>query len=65
MNDNKTTITAKWIKATGMMPPEFMGGYVCSNCDNWAPRDYYKTKLWLSPYCPTCGAYMINWKEYN
>lgn len=47
-----------WVKARGMMPPEFFGGYVCSECDGWAPRDWRHSKLLRSPFCPNCGADM-------
>lgn len=44
----------RWIKSTGMMPPEFAGNYHCSEC-GWhgisAKEREYKR-------CPECGARM-------
>lgn len=44
----------RWIRMTGMMPPEFHGHYECSECE-WRgkhdiEREYH--------YCPNCGAKM-------
>lgn len=48
-----------WLKATGMMPPEWFGKHVCSVCDHFAPNDEYRgIHEMLSPICPHCGAYM-------
>lgn len=47
-----------WLKATGMMPPEWFGRHVCSICDNFAPNEFHGTHEWLSPICPNCGAKM-------
>lgn len=46
----------RWIKLSGMMPPEFMGKHFCSLCDGCAPNDFGHQKL--SPWCPWCGAKM-------
>ena len=50
----------KWIKPTGMMPPEHHGHYECSECGFWAMRDW--AKPWkgvvLSKFCGGCGAEM-------
>lgn len=51
----------KWIKPTGMMPPEYHGHYECSECGFWAMRDW--AKPWkgvvLSKFCGGCGAEML------
>ena len=48
----------RWVKAEGVMPPEYHGGYLCSECEGWAPRDWRHYKLMLSSHCPHCGADM-------
>ena len=49
----------KWIKATGMMPPEYCGLHICSECGHYAGRKPpYGGKEMLSDYCPNCGARM-------
>ena len=47
-----------WYKPTGMMPPEYAGAYRCSECDEFAPRDWLHYKQELSNFCPNCGATM-------
>ena len=49
----------RWIKMTGMMPPEYHGHYECSECQ-WhmkGPRNSWTREEELS-YCPQCGAQM-------
>ena len=49
----------KWIKMTGMMPPEYHGHYACSEC-GWhmkGLRNSWTREEELS-YCPNCGAKM-------
>ena len=49
----------RWIKMTGMMPPEYHGHYECSECQwhmkgirsSWMKEEEYN-------YCPNCGARM-------
>ena len=48
----------KWIKPTGMMPPEYAGVYRCSECGSFAMRDWKTHKQTLTDYCPSCGARM-------
>lgn len=48
---------AKWVKATGMMPPEWHGRHICSFCKEFALRDFHYRES-LSNYCPNCGAEM-------
>ena len=36
--------------------------YECSECGAKPPKDQWKNE-WLSPYCPSCGAYMGERKE--
>ena len=50
----------KWIKPTGMMPPEYAGHYECSVCGSWAVRDWKRHKQLLSKFCPYCGTRMEN-----
>ena len=49
----------KWIKMTGMMPPEFHGHYECSEC-GWHLAGIRDTKNHEEnfSYCPNCGAKM-------
>lgn len=49
----------RWVKMTGMMPPECRGHYECSEC-RWhirGPRDSCRKEEEQS-YCPNCGAKM-------
>ena len=49
----------KWIKLTGMAPPEYHGHKICSVCESLAPYDpIHPWREMLSPYCPACGAKM-------
>lgn len=51
--------TGKWIKATGMMPPEFHGHHYCSKCGNFANMEPpFGNREDLSEFCPSCGVYM-------
>jgi len=52
--------TGRWIKPTGMMPPEYHGHYECSECGAWAMCTYHKSKVRLTRYCPGCGIKMGN-----
>lgn len=56
--DAEPVVQGQWLKAIGMMPPEWFGRHVCSVCDHFAPNDSYGTHEWLSPICPYCGAKM-------
>lgn len=56
--DAVPVVHGRWLKATGMMPPEYFGRHVCSVCDNFAPNEFHGTHEWLSPICPYCGAKM-------
>ena len=50
--------TGEWIKAKGMMPPEFHGHHCCSECGAFANMDApYGNREGLSNYCPNCGSY--------
>jgi hypothetical protein len=52
-------VHARWVKMTGMMPPEYHGHYECSNCA-WhmkGLRNSWTREEELS-YCPGCGAKM-------
>lgn len=49
----------EWIKATGMMPPEFHGHHCCSECGNFANMEPpFGNREDLSNFCPNCGADM-------
>ena len=51
----------EWIKATGMMPPEFHGHHCCSECGNFANMEPpFGNREDLSNFCPNCGADMRN-----
>jgi hypothetical protein len=51
---------ARWIKPTGMMPPEHHGHYECSECGTWAGRDWLRPwkEVLLTDFCPGCAAKM-------
>ena len=61
--DEQPTISAvpvvhgRWVKANGMMPPEYHGRKCCSVCDAFALSDFYGRER-LSDFCPNCGAKM-------
>lgn len=51
--------TGKWIKAAGMMPPEFHGHHYCSECGNFANMEPpFGNREDLSKFCPNCGVKM-------
>ena len=55
----KPVKTAKWIKLTGMAPPEYHGHKICSVCESFAPYNpIHPWREMLTPYCPGCGAEM-------
>lgn len=49
----------RWIKMTGMLPPEYHGHYCCSECE-WHLKGLRNS--WTREedllYCPNCGAKM-------
>lgn len=52
-------VHGRWIKMTGMMPPEYHGHYECSEC-GWhmkGLRNSWTREEELN-YCPNCGARM-------
>ena len=53
----------KWIKATGMMPPEYHHRHICSVCERFALDQVHKGREELSDYCPNCGAKMLEANE--
>lgn len=56
----ETQKTGKWIKATGMMPPEFHGHHCCSECGNFANMEPpFGNREDLSKFCPNCGSKMM------
>ena len=57
--DAVPVVHGRWIKMTGMMPPEYHGHYECSECQ-WhmkGLRNSWTREEELS-YCPNCGAKM-------
>lgn len=57
--DVREVTHGKWVKATGMMPPEYCGLHICSECGHYAGRKPpYGGRELLSDYCPSCGARM-------
>ena len=55
--------TGEWIKATGMMPPEFHGHHCCSECGNFANMEPpFGNREDLGRFCPNCGARMTPYK---
>ena len=57
--DTAPVVHGRWIKMTGMMPPEYHGHYECSECQ-WhmkGLRNSWTREEELS-YCPNCGAKM-------
>lgn len=52
-------VPGKWVKLTGMAPPEYHGHKICSVCKSFAPYNpFHPGREMLSPYCPGCGAKM-------
>ena len=57
--DAVPVVHGRWVKMTGMMPPEYHGHYECSECgwhmkglrNSWTREEEMK-------YCPNCGARM-------
>ena len=45
----------RWVKLTGMMPPEFHGHYACSEC-GWSGKNFLNELQFRR--CPRCGAHM-------
>lgn len=57
--DVAPVVHGRWVKMTGMMPPEYHGHYECSECQ-WhmkGLRNSWTREEELS-YCPNCGAKM-------
>lgn len=46
----------RWVKMTGMMPPEFTGHYQCSECGWFCKKHSIKETDF--DFCPGCGADM-------
>lgn len=57
--DAAPVVHGRWIKMTGMMPPEYHGHYECSECQ-WHMKGLRNS--WIREeelnYCPNCGAKM-------
>lgn len=57
--DAAPVVHGRWVKMTGMMPPEYHGHYECSECQ-WhmkGLRNSWTREEELN-YCPNCGAKM-------
>lgn len=50
----KTQAMGRWVKAIGMLFPEFNGKHRCSNCGYFALEHRIGCEV-LTPYCPWCG----------
>lgn len=49
----------RWVRLTGMAPPEYHGHKICSLCECFAPYDpLHMGREMLPKYCPGCGAEM-------
>lgn len=57
--DAVPVVHGRWIKMTGMMPPEYHGHYECSEC-GWHMKGLRNswTREEEMTYCPNCGAKM-------
>ena len=55
--DAVPVVHGRWVKANGMMPPEYHHRRCCSVCGGWALYDHIGRE-WTSKYCPNCGAKM-------
>ena len=57
--DAAPVVHGRWIKMTGMMPPEYHGHYECSECQ-WHMKGLRNswTREEEMAYCPNCGAQM-------
>ena len=53
--DAAPVVHARWVKAHGMMPPEYHHRKQCSMCGGWALQDYFGRER-MSHYCPNCGS---------
>ena len=58
-SDMQPVVHGRWIKMTGMMPPEYHGHYECSEC-GWHMKGLRNswTREEEMNYCPNCGAKM-------
>ena len=54
--DVKPVRHGRWVKMTGMMPPEFTGHYSCSECDWFCKK--HSVRETDFDFCPGCGAEM-------
>lgn len=57
--DAVPVVHGRWVKMTGMMPPEYHGHYECSECQ-WHMKGLRNswTREEEMTYCPNCGAKM-------
>lgn len=53
----------RWVKMTGMMPPEFTGHYSCSECDWFCKK--HSVRETDFDFCPGCGAKMTEIGDGN
>ena len=59
LKESKPVKHGRWIKMTGMMPPEYHGHYECSECQ-WHMKGIRSswTREEELAYCPNCGVIM-------
>lgn len=57
--DAAPVVHGRWVKMTGMMPPEYHGHYECSECQ-WHMKGLRNswTREEEMSFCPNCGAKM-------
>lgn len=55
--DVAPVVHGRWVKMTGMMPPEYVGHYECSECMWHGSHKDHRPETELN-YCPNCGAKM-------
>ena len=57
--DPSSVRRGKWVKATGMMPPEAVGVYECSVCGRCEDYHIPARLRERTPFCPWCGAKLL------
>lgn len=62
--DAAPVVHGRWVKMTGMIPPEYHGHYECSECQ-WHMKGLRNswTREEELTYCPRCGAIMDGGEE--
>ena len=60
--DAVPVVHGRWVKMTGMMPPEYVGHYKCSVCQ-WHESHHSNIMEYKYQFCPNCGAKMDEKQE--